>query len=67
MALTGGPWVVSNSYLAVMQWKLNFDPANEVTSKIAVWIRLPAMSMDLFDRKLLFDVGSEVGRVLKID
>lgn len=66
-ALTGGPWVASDSYLVVKRWKPNFNMSKEVISKITVWIRLPLILMDYFDRKILFNMGSEVGRILKID
>ncbi|XP_028768306.1 uncharacterized protein LOC114725909 [Neltuma alba] len=67
LALTGGPWIVMDSYLVVMRWKPAFNPLSEVIDKVAVWVRLPVISIDLYDKKILYAIGSEIGRVIKVD
>ncbi|KAI9097849.1 hypothetical protein K1719_025620 [Acacia pycnantha] len=37
-ALTGGPWVISDKYLSVMQWRPGFNPRKEKIDKIAAWL-----------------------------
>lgn len=38
LALTGGPCLLFDHYLAVQPWKPDFDPEKEKISSIAAWI-----------------------------
>jgi len=65
--LIGGPWIINNHYLIVRKWVPNFNPleSNRVTT--ALWVRLPRLPIEWFDEKALFQIGSKLGRPIKID
>jgi hypothetical protein len=47
-ALTGGPWPIADHYLTVRKWRPNFKPAEDVITKVAAWVRIPGLSLELF-------------------
>ncbi|XP_028776762.1 uncharacterized protein LOC114733462 [Neltuma alba] len=65
--LTGEPWTLFDSYLSVMRWRSDFEPLVEEITKIAVWVRLPGLSFKYFDKKILWNVRSAIGKVLRVD
>lgn len=66
-ALTGGPWVIFDHYLAVEPWSTSFDPAKHETSTIMAWIRLPGLPIQWYHKKVLRAIGQAIGDVIKID
>lgn len=66
-ALEGGPWIIQNHYLTVQTWKSNFNPWNEQIRKLAVWVRLPGLPVDYYDRKFFYHLGNRIGKAIKID
>ncbi|XP_028757896.1 uncharacterized protein LOC114716981 [Neltuma alba] len=62
-----GLWVIMDFYLIVMSWKPGFNPATEVIDEVAVWVRLSVISMDFYDKKIVYAIGSKIGRVIKVD
>lgn len=67
LALLGGPWLIYDHYIAVQPWRPEFDPDEEVISKVAAWIRFDKLPVDYYDKGILHVLGSQVGRVLKMD
>ncbi|XP_024042110.1 uncharacterized protein LOC112099209 [Citrus clementina] len=66
-ALTEGPWTVMGRNLFVQPWTPNFDCfSNELTSTV-VWVRLPGMAIQYYDKRSLRRLGSKIGDVIKID
>ena len=66
-ALEGGPWLIQNHYLTVQTWKSNFNPWTERIKKLAIWVRLPGLPVEYYDRKFFFNLGNQIGTALKID
>lgn len=66
-ALTGGPWLIFDHYLAIRGWKPLFNPYAERINKIAVWARLPRLTMEYYDDRTLFEIGDQIGTTLKVD
>ncbi|XP_028796759.1 uncharacterized protein LOC114752196 [Neltuma alba] len=66
-ALTGGPWLMYDHYISVQPWKEDFDPDDEVITSVAAWVRISKLPMDYYDTGILHVVGSQIGKVLKID
>ncbi|XP_028807535.1 uncharacterized protein LOC114762238 [Neltuma alba] len=67
MALTGGPWLLYDHYLCVQPWKADFEPDEERITKISAWIRIANLPLDYYDHGVLHVLGSQIGRVLKVD
>ncbi|XVF76607.1 hypothetical protein PTKIN_Ptkin13bG0279400 [Pterospermum kingtungense] len=48
-ALYEGPWIIADHYLAVRQWRHNFDPYKFSVNRLSVWVRFPDLPMEFFD------------------
>ncbi|KAL8137931.1 hypothetical protein V2J09_003932 [Rumex salicifolius] len=48
--LRQGPWLIGNSYLTIQRWHPNFIAGEENLHFVAVWVRIPNLSMEYFDR-----------------
>lgn len=66
-ALEGGPWLIQNHYLTVQTWKRNFQSNAERIRNVAVWVRLPGLPRDYYDRKFFFNLGNKIGKAIKVD
>lgn len=66
-ALEGGPWIIQNHYLTVQTWKSNFNPWSEQIRKVAIWVRLPGLPVDYYDRKFFYNLGNMIGKAIKVD
>lgn len=66
-ALFEGPWMVADHYLLVQRWRPNFINRAKKESKIAVWIRIPELALELYNLKFLTRLGSSLGNFLKMD
>ncbi|KAA3481887.1 reverse transcriptase [Gossypium australe] len=65
--VTGGPWIVHDSYLTVRPWKAGFRPEEDDLHTTLVWIRIQGLPLEMFDEDALKVIGSAVGRPVKID
>ncbi|RYR21977.1 hypothetical protein Ahy_B03g067272 [Arachis hypogaea] len=66
-ALLGGPWMVARHYLIVQRWRPFFFSSENEVKKIAAWIRIPNLPIELYNHRFLCKVGSTIGIVLKVD
>lgn len=65
--LFGGPWLILDHYLTVQKWYPDFDCDTAPISKISVWIHVPRLSMEFFDKEILARIGNKLGRTLRVD
>ncbi|PPS19290.1 hypothetical protein GOBAR_AA01277 [Gossypium barbadense] len=65
--LTQGPWIVFGHYLTVQPWTVDFDLSRPFPYSVLAWIRFPGLSGFLYQKKILEEIGSLVGRVVKFD
>ena len=63
-SLTGGPWVISDAYLSVARWRLDFSPKQEKISSIIAWVRFLDLPAPLFDKKFLLNLGNSIGKAI---
>ncbi|RYQ86968.1 hypothetical protein Ahy_B10g106575 [Arachis hypogaea] len=66
-ALLGGPWMVARHYLIVQRWRPFFLSNENTVTKIAAWIRIPNLPVELYNHKFLWRVGSTIESMLKVD
>lgn len=66
-ALFEGPWRLLDHYLVVQRWRPFFKSSDHQVGKIAVWIRIPDLPVELFNSKFLWRVEAKLGTMLKID
>lgn len=66
-AKLGGPWMILDHYLVVKEWYPNFDPLNDKTEKLIVWVRIPCLPIEYFNFVFLKKVGKKIGRPIRAD
>ena len=66
-ALYEGPWLVAFHYLLVQRWRPLFQPEWKAVQRMAVWVCIPDLSMELYNPKFLWGVGEKIGTMLKVD
>ncbi|XP_019161010.1 PREDICTED: uncharacterized protein LOC109157614 [Ipomoea nil] len=62
-----GPWMVLDHYLIMKPWEPDFDPYNDTTEKILVWVRVPDLPAEYFDAIFLRKLGNRIGRIVQVD
>ncbi|XP_061367964.1 uncharacterized protein LOC133310980 [Gastrolobium bilobum] len=67
LALNEGPWVLMGHYLAIRKWEPFFNPHKANIHRVAAWIRLPGIPLELCVIPVLKLIGNSIGKVLKID
>lgn len=65
--LFGGPWLVSNHYLTIQKWHPTFDAKAKLINNVAVWVRIPQLPIQFFNKKFLAKVGNCLGKTLRMD
>lgn len=66
-ALFEGPWMIADHYLLVQRWRPNFLNSAKKESKVAVWVRIPELPLELYNKTFLERVGNALGSFLKMD
>lgn len=66
-ALFEGPWMVVDHYLIVQRWRPMFLQNAELSMKVAVWVRIPHLPLELYNARFLGCIGSSLDNMLKID
>ncbi|RYQ90371.1 hypothetical protein Ahy_B09g096487 isoform D [Arachis hypogaea] len=66
-ALLEGPWMIAGHYLIVQRWRPFFLKSEHHVRKIAVWVRIPNLPIELYNYRFLWRIGSAIGHMLKID
>lgn len=65
--LLGGPWMMLDHYLVVQRWRPEFRPFEDELKRVAVWIRIPGLPIEYYDRKVLWRIGNCLGHTIKVD
>ncbi|XP_019255049.1 PREDICTED: uncharacterized protein LOC109233623 [Nicotiana attenuata] len=66
-AIQKGPWFISGNFLSVRRWEPKFVPQEATLSFTAIWVRLPQLPTEFYDKEVLEKVGRKLGKLLKID
>lgn len=62
-----GPWMIAYHYLLVQRWRPNFLKSARKESKVAVWVRIPELPLELYNEEFLRRLGGSLGTFLRID
>ena len=65
--LEKGPWFIGGQFLSIRPWEPFFKLAAANVSSIAVWVRLHALPLELYETEVLKQIGEAIGKVLQID
>ncbi|CAL1396935.1 unnamed protein product [Linum trigynum] len=66
-AITGGPWMIGQSYLTVHMWDKYFDPYDHEISSTVVWARLLELPIQYFHQEAMMKIGRRMGKPIRID
>ncbi|XP_057419082.1 uncharacterized protein LOC130713325 [Lotus japonicus] len=66
-AISGAPWLIYDHYLAVKPWTPDFVAANSRISTTLVWIRIPGLGFQFYNKNILLTLASAVGTPIKVD
>ncbi|XP_016200154.1 uncharacterized protein LOC107641164 [Arachis ipaensis] len=66
-ALLGGPWMVAGHYLIVQRWRPFFLSLEQQVKKVATWIHILNLPIELYNHHFLWRVRSTIGTILKVD
>lgn len=66
-ALMEGPWMIADHYILVQRWRRNFLISAREERRIAVWVRIHELPLELYNTKFLRRLGANLGVMLKID
>ncbi|KAJ1426110.1 hypothetical protein SESBI_10495 [Sesbania bispinosa] len=61
----GGPWIILGHYLVIQKWHPEFLPFENELRKVVVWIRIPSLLIEYYDRQILARIGDSIGRTVK--
>lgn len=48
-----GPWFVGGHFLSLQRWSPVFKPSNASLERLIVWIRVPELPIEFFDKEIL--------------
>ncbi|KAJ1414250.1 Zinc finger, CCHC-type [Sesbania bispinosa] len=63
----GGPWMILDHYLLLRRWHPEFFPHEDEFKRVAVWVRIPGLPIEYYDRNILWKIGGSLGNMLKMD
>lgn len=59
--------MIADHYILIQRWRRNFLSSAKVEKKVAIWVRILELPLELYDKKFLTRLGSSLGMLLKID
>uniref|UniRef100_A0A2N9HPR9 CCHC-type domain-containing protein n=1 Tax=Fagus sylvatica TaxID=28930 RepID=A0A2N9HPR9_FAGSY len=65
--LKGGPWFIGEHFLSLRPWVPDFRPSETSVNTVAVWVRLPELPVEYYDKESLLLIGHALGPVLRVD
>ncbi|XP_019253928.1 PREDICTED: uncharacterized protein LOC109232625 [Nicotiana attenuata] len=65
--LAEGSWFVIGHFISIWKWEPNFLLAESKLAITTIWMRLPQLSTEFYDRAFLEKMENRVGKLLKID
>ena len=65
--ITAGPWSFRGQFLHVFPWRPDFNPMTEMPRSSPVWIQLPDLPLEYWNRECLSGITKALGRPIKID
>ena len=65
--LEKGPWFIGGHFLSIRRREPFFKPSTVNVYLLAVWVRLHKLPMELYETEVLKQIGTSIGKVLRID
>lgn len=61
------PWLIDDKYLTILKWVPNFVSDEPPINVLTAWVRIPNLSVEYFDINFLHQIGSKIGKDLRMD
>lgn len=65
--ILGGFWLCHNGSLMVKRWYIGFNPDKDFFQKRHIWVLLPRLPLQLWDREAFVAIGNELGHFLFVE
>ncbi|KAJ1378330.1 Zinc finger, CCHC-type [Sesbania bispinosa] len=65
--LEGGPWMIAGHYIVIQRWQPKFSPYEDDLRRVAVWVRVPGLPIEYYDKRVLWRIGNVLGKTVKVD
>jgi hypothetical protein len=65
--LKAGPWFVGDYFLSLRPWVPDFRASEAIVSSVAIWVRLPELPIEYYQKDSLMHIGKGLGPVLRVD
>ncbi|KAJ1394588.1 Endonuclease/exonuclease/phosphatase superfamily [Sesbania bispinosa] len=59
--LDDGPWMLADHYIVIKRWQPSFFPIEDDLRHVAVWVRIPGLPIEFYDRRVLRRIGGGTG------
>lgn len=59
--------MILGHYLIVQRWHPELFPNEDELKRVAVWVRVPGLPIEYYDKHILWSIGNCLGRTVKID
>ncbi|XP_061360020.1 uncharacterized protein LOC133304064 [Gastrolobium bilobum] len=66
-AVTAGPWVLFDHYLAIRLWEPDFQSHFAAIDRILAWVCRPSFPVEYVNTELINEVGNWLGKFVKMD
>lgn len=58
--------MIYDHYLVIRSWEPRFNLASATIDKVAVWVHLPSIFLEYYDREALKLIGDRIGEIVKV-
>lgn len=65
--LRDGPWFINYRFLSIRMWEPKFNPCGASSSVIALWVRLPGLPSEYYNKEIITKIAEEIGPLLRLD
>ena len=59
--------MIGDHYLVVQRWRPEFSVGEDTPRRIAVWVRIPRLPIEYYDKHILWRIGNKLGKTIKVD
>ncbi|CAN0846263.1 hypothetical protein LINGRAHAP2_LOCUS4370 [Linum grandiflorum] len=66
-AVTGGPWLLGETYLTVHQWHKGFNPWTAEVKTTMAWVQLPDLPIEYYNPVAVKRIASYIGKPVRVD
>ncbi|XP_048489822.1 uncharacterized protein LOC125491780 [Beta vulgaris subsp. vulgaris] len=65
--LADGPWFIQGTHVWVQGWEPGFKPSQAKCKAGVVWISLPELPLEFYQKEILSNIGNAMGETIRID